>query len=139
MKTRTLSTAGRAPGPIDPELILDAVPVRNQAVRSEKYGEGLLLKTPIAPRWWMGPPFSWLMAYRKERGVALDKLGAEVWEACDGDTTLETIIERFADRHRIRFHEARISVMQFLKMLVQRKVMAVVVPRAAERATEAGG
>jgi len=106
--------------------LLDAVPRRNRAVRVEPRGAGLVLWTAIAKRWWMGPPLSWIMPYRDKRGTHLDARGRWVWEACDGDTTIERIVERFAADHVLRFHEARLLVMQFLQMLMRRRLVAVV-------------
>lgn len=112
---------------IDPDQLLDAVPVTNQSVRLEMRDDGMIVFLPLQRRWWMQPPFSWLMNYRTERGLALDSLGREVYEACDGQSTVESIIEAFAQRHQVRFHDARLSVLQFLRSLVQRNAVALVV------------
>jgi len=58
-----------------------------------------------------------------------------VLEACNGEATVETIVEGFAARHQLRFHEARQSVLSFLRMLVERRVIALV---AVGLPTEAG-
>ena len=106
--------------------VLDVVPVVNVAVRIERQRSGLLLWVPLRQRWWMGPPLSWLLPFKHEKGIALDSLGREVLEACDGKSTIERIVEDFANRHQLRFHEARQSVLMFLKMLVERNVVALV-------------
>ena len=110
--------------------LLDSVPVANEAARVEKHGEGLVVYLPIRPRWWMSPPMSWVLPYRTERGVALDPLGSEVYRAVDGRQTIEQIVVAFAESHRLRFHEARLAVMQFLKMLAQRNIIVLAVPDA---------
>jgi len=102
------------------------VPTVNQAMRIESQEPGLLLWLPLQPRWWMRPPLSWILPYRKEKGIALDAMGRQVLEACNGEATVETIVERFAERHQLRFHEARQSVLSFLRMLVERRVIALV-------------
>jgi hypothetical protein len=102
------------------------VPVVNHAVRIEKQTAGLLLWVPIRKRWWMEPPLSWILPYRTEKGVALDALGRQVLEACDGQATVERIIEGFARAHQLRFHEARQSVLSFLRMLVERRIVALI-------------
>jgi hypothetical protein len=112
---------------LEPERLLDAVPAANRAVRVERRGSSVVLFVPIQQSFWTGPPFSWFLPFRKERGFALDALGEEVFSACDGQRTLEQIIERFAERHRLRFHEARVSVMQFVRMLSERKLVALIV------------
>jgi hypothetical protein len=110
----------------DPAQLLDTVPVPNEAVRRVPKERGLLLWVPIQKRWWMGPPLGWVLPFRSEKGIALDALGAEVYGACDGTTTTERIIEAFAKRHKIRFHEARLSVLAFLKSLVTRNLVVLV-------------
>jgi len=115
--------------------VLDLVPTVNQAMRIEPQEPGLLLWLPLRPRWWMRPPLSWILPYRKEKGIALDAMGRQVLEACNGEATVETIVEGFAARHQLRFHEARQSVLSFLRMLVERRVIALV---AVGLPTEAG-
>jgi hypothetical protein len=105
--------------------VLDVVPVANCALRIERQGEGLLLWVPLRPRWWMGPPLGWILPFRREKGLALDALGRQVFEACNGKSTIERIVEGFAARHQLRFHEARQLVLTFLRMLVERKVVAL--------------
>jgi Coenzyme PQQ synthesis protein D (PqqD) len=109
--------------------MLDAVPVRNEAVRSETAAGELVLRVPLEPRWYLCPPVTWLLPVRRERAVALDRLGEEVWRACDGERTVEQIVEAFAARHHLRFHEARLSVMRFLQDLTRRGLVVMVVPR----------
>lgn len=109
--------------------MLDAVPVRNERVRREAKGdEATVVFVPVRRRWYMGPPLSWLMSFSRERGVQLDKLGMEVWESCDGKRTTEEVIEEFAGRHHLTFHEARLSVMSFLRDLTRRGLVVMVRP-----------
>ena len=110
------------------EALLDAVPVANQAARVESYGDLVVIYLPIRQRWWMRPPISWALPYREEKGVELDKLGTEVYRAVDGKRTVEQIVESFADQHKLRFHEARLAVMQFLRSLAQRNVVVLAIP-----------
>jgi hypothetical protein len=107
--------------------VLDMVPTVNQAMRIEVQESGLLLWLPLQLRWWMKPPLSWILPYRKEKGIALDPLGRQVLEACNGEATVERIVEGFAESHQLRFHEARQSVLTFLRMLVERRAIALVV------------
>ena len=107
--------------------VLDVVAVHNEAVREETRSESeMVLYVPLKRRWYMRPPFSWVFPFSRERAVGLDRLGREVWRACDGTTTMERIIEQFASRHHITFHEARISVMAFLRDLMRRGLVVLV-------------
>ncbi|PTY06811.1 hypothetical protein DB346_00705 [Verrucomicrobia bacterium LW23] len=116
--------------PPNVSALLDAVPIHNQQVKSRRGPSGeLILTVPMELRWFMRPPVSWLLPVRRERSVALDKLGEQVWSACDGEQTVEAIVEEFAAHHRLSFHESRLAVMQFLRDLTQRALIVTVVPR----------
>jgi hypothetical protein len=117
---------------IDPSQLLDAIPTVNEAVRTEQRGETLVLFVPIRRRWWNSGPSGWLLPFRGERGIALDALGREVFDACDGHSTTEQIIELFAARHRLRFHEARLNVLSFLRSLMERNLVVFVLPKGLE-------
>jgi hypothetical protein len=106
--------------------MLDCVPLRNAAVTTERGADGaLVLRVPVEPRWFMQPPVSWILPFRRERAVALDPLGEEIWNHCDGGHSVEHIIEHFAEHHHLSFHEARLSVAQFLRGLTERGLVAV--------------
>ncbi len=115
----------------DSDALLDAVPTPNAAVRAERRGDAVVLWVPLQRRWYNQGALRWLLPLRGEKGYALDRLGREVWEACDGDRTLERIVEDFARRHRVRFHEARVAVLTFLRTLVERRLVALVGPAPA--------
>lgn len=114
---------------------LAAVPVKNHAVRQETRGGALVLFVPLRERWWMRGPVSWWLPLRREKGVALDALGQKVWGLCDGQRDLEAIIEYFAKDHRLGFHEARLSVMRFMRMLAVRKLIVLAVASDVEDST----
>lgn len=127
-------TGGAAVKPVinpDVELeidtLLSAVPVRNESIRFEKHGDDqLLVYVPIKKRWYMGPPLSWIMPLSRDRVIALDKIGREIWELCDGQHRIEQIVEKFAEHHHLRFHQARLSIMEFLRQLTRRGLIVVV-------------
>ena len=108
--------------------LLRAVPVANEAVREVHRGETRILTVPVQRRWWMGPPLSWLpgVHFRGEKKIALDARGSEVWDQIDGRRSVESIVEAFAANHDLKFHDARVLVMQFLQMLLRRNLIAVV-------------
>jgi hypothetical protein len=109
--------------------VLDLIPTQNRAVREEQNAGTVVLYAPIRWSWWLRA-LSWLLPLRRERGFALDALGQEVWRACDGERTVEMIVEAFAERHRVRFHEARQSVLTFLKLLSERNLIAILLDGA---------
>jgi hypothetical protein len=107
---------------ISPEQALGVVPLQNQAAKVSRRAltNELMVTIPMRKPRVMVPPISWILPFRKERRIALDKLGEEVFKACDGHRSASDIIEDFARRHDLKFHEARIPVMQFLRDLMRR-------------------
>jgi hypothetical protein len=122
---------------LDATRLLDAVVVPNGAIVQEERRGALVLWLPLRRRWWMRAPFCWLLPLRNRRGFELDELGREVFLECDGERRLEDVIERFAERHGLRFHEARQSVSQFLASMFERKLLTLAVPEDAVTASVA--
>jgi hypothetical protein len=106
---------------------LDAVPVPNNSAETVREADDeLVLAVPLRKRWYMKAPFSLIFPFSTKKRIGLDLLGKEVWKNCDGVRTAERIIEEFAGAHRLSFHEARLSVMLFLKELTQRGFIVMV-------------
>ena len=115
--------------------LLEAVPVPNTLTVVESADEReLVLSVPLQRRWYMGPPVSWVLPFSKCRRIALDRYGMEVWRECDGMRTAERIVERFANRHRLGFHEARMSVLTFMRELTRRGFLVMTGMATQERA-----
>jgi len=68
-----------------------------------------------------------------ERTFALDRLGYEVYQACDGKSDVRTIVRRFAKAHKLSIAEAEASVTMFLKTVVSKGLVAVAVERTEGR------
>lgn len=110
--------------------MLEAVPLRNVAARVERLVDGTVnLYVKKLPAWYRRPPVSWLLQPRPERCLALDRLGAAVWELCDGTRRVEDVVDCFAEAHGLTFHEARTAVTAYLKTLIQPGVLAIAMRR----------
>lgn len=110
----------------DWRAMLRARVLRNcAAVRDDTGSRGLSLRIPRKRPSWLIPPVSWVVTVRDYSPVTLDALGTEVWTLCDGRRTVEDLIDAFAAKHGLSFHEARVAVTQYLKVLIQRGVLAV--------------
>jgi hypothetical protein len=116
------------------EQLLATVPVPNEAVRAERRGDSLVLWVPLRQRWWLQQPLGWLLPLRREKGIELDRMGVEVWQACAGGHTVERIVEEFAARHQLGFHAARLPVVHFLQSLAERNLVALAVPEEVSAA-----
>ena len=119
---------------------LEAVPIRNSAARLVERGEGeLCLAVPVRRPRWMVPPISWVVPLAAERRVRLDRLGCEVWDLCDGRRSVEEMVDAFAARHALSFHEARVAVTGYLRELLRRGLLAVAMGQSATGDRKATG
>lgn len=106
---------------------LKAVPYQNQAMKIlPQTGQRVLAEVPMKKPKGLIPPFSWLLPYSSHRRVELDTVGAKVLELCNGDRSVESIIENFAQHHTLSFREAQVAVTRFLQMLAERGLIAIV-------------
>lgn len=82
------------------------------------------------------PPISWFVPYRPEREITLDAIGSRLWRWCDGQRTVEDVIDLFKDAYDLSFHEARAAVVDYLRQLIQRGILAVMMaPDSPENRT----
>ena len=121
---KTKPRKGRRPRP---DELLAAVPFQNEAadVRTAPQGT-MLVSVPLKKPRWLVPPLTYILPFSSERRVELDEIGSEVFQMCDGEKTVESIIEKFAENHKLSFRESQIPVTQFLEQLSQRGLIAIV-------------
>ena len=55
-----------------------------------------------------------------ERKIELDEVGGYVWDLCDGNHTVETIVKKTGQEYKMSRREAEVSVTMFLQMLHER-------------------
>jgi len=87
----------------------------------------LTLRIPTKRPGWLVPPLTMLVRPPAHRSLVLDAIGADFWVWCDGKSTVEQVVEKFAAKHNLTFHEARVSATNYLKELVRRGALAVTV------------
>ena len=85
----------------------------------------LTLKIPTKRPGYLVPPITWVVRPPAFKSIVLDPVAADLWEWCDGKRNVEQVIELFARKHNLTFHESRVSVTTYLKELVKRGVLAV--------------
>jgi len=117
----------KKPEPVDRKRSMVAVPVVNPGVTSKETAPGRLLLTVRLER---GTGF--LARFKPpgmERCINLDELGTFVFGKIDGKRTTKDIIEAFATQYRVNRREAELSCVEFLKSLLSRRVISVIVDR----------
>ena len=106
---------------------LSAIPHANRSMQLQRRGNGTALATiPLRKPAYLIRPLTWILPFSSVRRVELDRLGLSVFDLCDGLRTVEAIIEEFAIRHKLSFREAQLPVMQFLRELTNRGIVAIV-------------
>lgn len=73
------------------------------------------------------PPISWFVPYRPEKQIELDEVGSHVWRWCDGQNSVEQVIDLFKDEYGLSFHEAKAAVINFLQNLIKRGILAIAI------------
>ena len=106
--------------------MLEARPVRNSAARVTRDSDGAvrLAVKRQRPRY-LVPPLTWVVPIKPERLLALDAVGTRVWDLCDGQRTVERVVDAVAPEYGLTFHEARVAVTAYLKQLLQRGAIAM--------------
>ena len=108
--------------------MLEAIPIQNQAARVLSEGDTgeVCIYVPTKPDWWYKiPPICWIVRPPKERQLILDSIGSSVWALCDGNRSVENIIDLFGKKFSLTFHESRVSVTSYLKLLIERGALAI--------------
>ncbi len=109
--------------------MLAATPVRNTAATVERLdGNTLRISVPRQRPRFLVPPISWILRPSATRTLFLDTLGSQVWELSDSSRTFEAIVETFAARHGLTFHEARVAAGNYIRQLMERGALAIAMP-----------
>jgi hypothetical protein len=117
------------PPDVDRKQVMTLRPGKNSLITSEKKidpetkeetGETILIVpqndkvnrvTKMVAKWMNVP---------NERKIELDEVGGYVWDLCDGNHTVETIVKKTSQQYKMSRREAEVSVTMFLQMLHER-------------------
>ena len=110
------------PPPAERSAALTLRPARNSLLTWEKRDSGeMVLTVPHNDK--ANRLAKFLAKFLKapnERHVELDEVGGYVWELCDGQNTVEAIVQKTGRQYKMNRREAEVSVTMFLQMLHQR-------------------
>jgi hypothetical protein len=106
------------------EQTLRLYPVRNPAVRYETQPSGcILLIVPLRPRGLMRL-LTRLFKLPREHRIELDETGSTVWSLCDGQHSVEAIVQRLVRQYKLERREAEYALFAFLNTLTRRGFIA---------------
>jgi hypothetical protein len=102
---------------------MSAKPTKLPVIKREDVDENKAQITVEYP----SPTMVRLLSRRKtfRKTYSLDKFGIEVYDACDGRTTVKKLVRNFAAEHDLSLSEAEMSVGTFLKTLITRGLIAM--------------
>lgn len=128
--------ARRSPRQLDRRTALNGVPILNPGVEFDLVGGGCSKVSLILQRG--HGLFEWMRPRLSPRSYELDEFGTFVVQQIDGCRTVLQVIDAFEKRFRMSRREVELSVVAFLKLLMQRHVVSVTIDRGAEAASGGG-
>ena len=108
--------------------MLNSRPARNELLKWEKGDNGEAKITVNRQDTWKVRLLSKLFYVPKERKITLDQVGSEVWQMCDGRTTVAEMIDSLRDKYKLDRKEAEVSLLSYLKTLGQKHFVGFVLP-----------
>ena len=109
---------------------LGARPVRNPAIAwergvwREEQNAVVLLRVPRRSDRW-GNFLARVFRLPAERKIELDEMGSDVWEMCDGASTVEAVTRAICARYKLNRRQGETSVTAYLRMLAERRLIGL--------------
>lgn len=95
--------------------------------RNELPGGGARIRVPYSPP----KLYRWVLRTNRQlsREYDLDPFGLALLEMCDGQKNVRYIIKQFIKTHGLNEHEAEQAVVAFLRTLIRKGIVTMVVPK----------
>lgn len=115
--------------------VLRARPLRNPAVTWGHDDKGdMVIHIPLERRRWTSR-FSKFLPFPETRHILLDDVGADVWEKCDGEHTIEAIRRFLTATYQLNPKEAEASLIAHLQQLAKRKLIVTLADTSEAKET----
>ena len=114
--------------PLSREEAFKARPVRNPQLKWRINEEELV--EVIVPRRKdiFGRAVGFLFFVPENRPVTLDEVGSRVWHLCDGEETVDEIIQVLSEEYKLGRREVEASLTEYLRTLGQRGMVGFLIP-----------
>ena len=109
------------------EAMLNSRPARNELLSWEKSDRGEAQIIVTRQDTWKVRLLSKMFYVPKERKITLDEVGTEVWNMCDGRTSVAQMIESLGKTYTLDRKEAEVSLLSYLKTLGQKRFVGFIV------------
>ena len=121
--------------------MLGLKPLRNREVAWEMSGNEAPIAKLTVPRREdrAGQLLSWIFKIPQSRTIELDEFGAQVWARCDGQHSVDQLIKHTCDTYKLNRRQGEVSVLTFMKMLAQRRLIGFPAGAGRTAGTEGKG
>jgi len=126
---------GRKKTRLSKEDALAAIPVRNTSVTFSRNASGSVCLTAERQKDWRTKILSSVFQVPKRKTIELDERGSFVWERCDGENNVRNVVQAYRERYvkdKLNYKEAELQVIEFLRMLAQKRLIAMAIVRKEE-------
>jgi coenzyme PQQ synthesis protein D (PqqD) len=132
--------ATRKPSKLNRDAMLSSRPARNEAVDWETNDRGEVRITVTRQESWKIRLLSKLFYIPKKRRITLDEVGTEIWQMCNGRTSVGQMIESLSEKYQLNRKEAEVSLLDYLKTLAQKRFVGFMVQgeRPSDRGSASG-
>ena len=100
---------------------MNSRPARNELLKWERNDKGEAQITVTRQDTWKVKLLSKLFYVPKDRTITLDEVGSEVWQMCNGNTSVAQMIDSLRDKYKLDRKEAEVSLLSYLKTLGQKR------------------
>lgn len=107
--------------------MLSSRPARNEALAWEKNDDGEVQITVTRQETWKVRLLSKVFYVPRKRKITLDEVGTEVWQMCNGRTSVSQMIEGLSGKYQLNRKEAEVSLLAYLKSLAQKRFVGFVI------------
>lgn len=121
------------------EQAMSAKPVRNPSLKWRENDEGEVIVILPRRKDLVGKFLGWMFFVPEARPLALDEVGAFVWEQCDGAHTVGEIVELLRKEYKLERREVEVSLTEYLKTLGKRGMVGFLVPKEIAEELGEGG
>lgn len=120
--------------------MLSSKPARNEALEWDKTDDGEVQVSVTRQESWRVRLLSKVFYIPKKRKITLDEVGSEVWQMCNGRTTVAQMIEELSGKYQLNRKEAEVSLLAYLKTLAQKRFVGFLVDgeKKPDRGTASG-
>lgn len=109
--------------------MLKSKPARNDALSWEENENEEVTITVERRDDWRAKVLSKIFWIPKSRSLMLDQIGAQVWNMCDGKTSVDAMIRKLSTEHKLNLKEAEVSLLTYLKSLGKKNLIGFFVEK----------